>query len=205
MARVLKRVGQPKFSFQNSQETSLKLVSGQFAVESICSLLSLTCREQAVAEAICSRSNSSSSPDGISYKLLKSVMRRIIRPLNIIYIIHSIFPSAWKHVVVIPLYKEHGYTSDVSSYRPISLCSSQGKILEKIVNTQLKAYLSYNNLMPDGQHGFTSGKSTLTNLLKFEAFIGDYILAGYSHDIISFDFRKAFEKNTSCQSYTGAH
>ena len=74
------------------------------------------------------------------------------------------------------------------------LCSNMGKVLEKIVNSQLTAYLSNNNLMHVGQHGITSGKSNLTNILTFEAFIAIYMLAGHSYDIISIDFIKAFEE-----------
>ena len=77
-------------------------------------------------EAFKSCNNSSSSPDGISFKLLKAVMLRIIRPLNIIYqqsLNQGIFPRIWKHAVVIPLYKGQGGRSCVSSYRPVSLCS----------------------------------------------------------------------------------
>ena len=62
-------------------------------------------------EALKSCNNSSSSPDGISFKLLKGVMLRIIRSLNIIYqqsLNQGIFTHIWKHAVVIPLYKGRG-------------------------------------------------------------------------------------------------
>ena len=72
----------------------------------ILSLLNST--EFVVMEALKSCNNSSSSPDGISFKLLKAVMLRIIRPFNIIYqqsLNQGIFPRIWQHAVVIPLYK----------------------------------------------------------------------------------------------------
>ena len=46
--------------------------------------------------------------------------------------------------------------------------------------------------MHDGQHEFKLGKSTLPNMLTFKACIVDYVC--YSYDILSFDFKKAFEK-----------
>ena len=47
--------------------------------------------------------------------------------------------------------------------------------------------------MRDGQHRFTSSKSTLINMLTFEAFIADNMLADHSHDIMCFNKEKAFE------------
>ena len=48
--------------------------------------------------------------------------------------------------------------------------------------------------MHDVQHRFTSGKSALTSMLTFEAVVTVYMLVGHSYDIISIDFKKAFEK-----------
>ena len=55
-------------------------------------------------------------------------------------------------------------------------------------------YLYGNGLLHDGQHDFTRGKSTLTNLLTFDSYVSDCVIAGYSFDIIAFDSKKAFEK-----------
>jgi hypothetical protein len=157
----------------------------------------LNCTESAVADALRDCSNSCCCPDYISFKTLKSVAGLIIKPMSIIIqqsFHEGIFPKIWKHAVVIPLYKGRGSRSDVGSYRPISLCSCLGKIAEKIVHKQLTAYLISNELLNKGQHGFTKGKSTLTNLLIFDKYIMDCQLAGHSYDVISFDFKKAFEK-----------
>ena len=94
----------------------------------------LNSSEFVVMEALKSCNNSSSSPDGISFKLLKAVMLRIKRPLKIIYqksLNRGIFPHLWKHAVVIPLHKGRGGRSYVLSYRPVSLCSCLGNILDK--------------------------------------------------------------------------
>ena len=44
------------------------------------------------------------------------------------------------------------------------------------------------------QHGFTVGRSTLTNLLNCDAAIADIMLAGHSYDLLLFEFMKAFDK-----------
>ena len=90
------------------------------------SQLYFNCNEQIVAEAMHNCSNSNSSPDGISFCLLKRISRYIVRPLNIVRqqsFNPGVFPSRWKHAVIAPLYKEKGDHSFLSSDRPIRLCS----------------------------------------------------------------------------------
>ena len=92
----------------------------------------LNSTELAAAEATCS--NASSSPNGISFEILKTDSRQIIKPLNIIFQ-HSLqggkFPLAWKHAVIIPLFKGRGKLSKVTAYRFISLCQCIRKVLGK--------------------------------------------------------------------------
>ena len=150
-----------------------------------------------VAEAMHDCSDSNSSLDGISFCLLKRISRQVFRPLNIICqqsFNAEIFPSRWKHAVIVPLYKGKGDRSFSSSYRPISLCSCLGKIMEKLVQSQFFAYLKTNDLLLPEQHGFMPGKSTLSNLLSCDAVIADLVAGGHCYDIISFDFLKAFDK-----------
>ena len=95
--------------------------------------------EQMVAEAMHNCSNSNNSPDGINFCLLKRISRHVVRPPNIVCQLPfnaGVFPSRWKHAVIVPLYKGKGDRSFSSSYRPISLCSCFGKIMEKLVHSQ---------------------------------------------------------------------
>ena len=168
----------------------------------ILSLLNST--EFLVMEALKSRNNSLSSHDGMSFKLLKAVKLRIIRSLNIIYqksLNQGIFPRIWKNAVVIPLYKGRDGRSCVSSYRPVSLCSCLGKVTEKIVHTQLLSFLHGNELLYCGQHYFTPGKSTLTNMLTIDAYIANCQLLKHPCDIMSFDFKKSFRKGATPKGY----
>ena len=66
--------------------------------------------------------------------------------------------------------------------------------MEKIVNKQLRTFLSEFDFLDSSQHGFTAGRSTLTNLLSTDANISNILSKKHSFDIISFDFLKAFEK-----------
>ena len=160
-------------------------------------LSQFNCTEGDIIAALKSCSSSNSSPDGISYRIIKSVARYILYPLKVIsqHSFHdSVFPSIWKQAVVIPVYKGRDDRAAVQSYRPISLCNCLSKVLKKIVCSQLTSYLSVNNLLHGSQHGFVAGKSTLTNLLTTDRLIADAVAAGHPYDIVSFDFRKAFDK-----------
>ena len=117
------------------------------------------CQELIVAEAIANCSASNASPDSISYSFLKKFSQYLVRPLNIVFqqsMFVRKFPSMWKHTIIILLYKGRGDRLP-SSYRPISLCSCAGKLLEHIMQGQLMAYFNSNDLLRKYQHGFTAG------------------------------------------------
>ena len=51
---------------------------------------------------------------------------------------------------------------NVANYRPISLLSSVGKLLKKLLNRRLSNHLQENNLYNKHQHGFCSQRGTET-------------------------------------------
>ena len=69
----------------------------------------------------------------------------------------SIFPDELKLGKIIPIPKSK-VMKYVTNWRPISLLSLPGKLLEKLVHKQLVWYLRYNNLLSEQQHGFISAK-----------------------------------------------
>ena len=77
---------------------------------------------------------------------------------------------------------------DNNNYRPVSLISIVGKLLESIIRDQVQKFLDENKLIHSSQHGFTNGKSCLTNLTEFFYRIFEW------YDIINLDFSKAFDK-----------
>ncbi len=55
-------------------------------------------------------------------------------------IVTGIFPTAWKHALVAPLF-ESGDVDDLGNFRPILLQPIVSKILEKVVSVQLTQFL----------------------------------------------------------------
>ena len=73
------------------------------------------------------------------------------------------FPDACKIAKVKPLFKK-GSKSDPSNYRPISLLPLLSKVLERVVLSQIKEFLSFNKILYDYQSGFRKNYSTDTYL-----------------------------------------
>ena len=95
---------------------------------------------------------------------------------------------------VISLFKGKSSRGEPTSYRPFSFCQAIGKILERIVHTQLVKYIDDNQLLCSRQQGFSLRRSTLTNLLDSQAKICDIVNSRHPFDILSLDFAKAFDK-----------
>lgn len=101
------------------------------------------------------------------------------------------FPSMWKLSYVTPVFKD-GDRSDIKSYRSISKISLFAKLFESIVADKLTPY--FDQIIINQQHGFTKGRSTITNLLTYEETLLEALESGYQVDVIYTDFSKAFDR-----------
>lgn len=76
----------------------------------------------------------------------------------------GIVPIAWKTAYVTPIYKRKGDRSQVRNYRPISITSCVGKILESLLNDALTNHLLSNSLISASQFGFLPKHSAVDQL-----------------------------------------
>lgn len=72
--------------------------------------------------------------DNIQNIILKNLPKKAI--VQFMYIVNaalkiSYFPTAWKTGLIIPIRKAGKKSTEVSSYRPISLLPTMGKIIKK--------------------------------------------------------------------------
>nr|AAB04627.1 reverse transcriptase [Chironomus tentans] len=104
------------------------------------------------------------------------------------------FPKVWKHAKVIPIPKPGKPTNEVSSYRPISLVSSISKILERILLNRINDHLEDNNIIPNQQCGFRTGRSTSHQLIKVIKTAKENINNKKSTGMIFLDVEKAFDR-----------
>src|ERR1700690_3266471 len=105
---------------------------------------------------------------------------------------HQYVPSDWKRSFVIPVHK-NGPCSNPSNYRPISITSIICRTMERVIKDQLVSYLTKSNLICMEQHGFSKGKSILTNLLESTSDWHWNIESHSSVDVIYLDLSKAFD------------
>ena len=75
-------------------------------------------------------------------------------------------PKYWKTAVLIPLLKKNKPKSAPSSYRPISLTSCIGKLVERMINERLNWWLEHNNIITPCQAGFRSNYTTEDQLIR---------------------------------------
>ena len=96
----------------------------------------------------------------------------------------------FREALVIPVHK--GGRKDkleASSYRPIAILPALSKVLETIVVDQLVEHLDHHGLLPQAQHGFRRGHSTITALVKSLS----QWTKGKGVAIASFDYSAAFD------------
>ena len=95
---------------------------------------------------------------------------------------------------VIPLYKgaDSGSKFLYTNYRPITILNSISKVLEKVVEKQLRSYFDFNDLFSTSQYGFRSKRSTAQALLDLINFAHDSLNSGSKAISIFIDLAKAF-------------
>ena len=122
-------------------------------------------------EAIQSAGNTSVGPDGLHYHFFRKLPRKslefILTTFNSLWSKH-VFPGAWKEALVIPLPKPGKDKQNPENYRPISLTSCFGKLLEKMVVKRLNWMIAENNIISKFQSGFRSQHSTMDHLVRLE-------------------------------------
>ncbi|CAM5167759.1 unnamed protein product [Natator depressus] len=87
-----------------------------------------------------------------------------------------------------------GSRGDPGNYRPVSLTSVPGKLVETIGKNKIVRHIDEHNVLGKSQHGFCKGKSCLTNLLEFFEGVNKHVDKGDPVDIVYLDFQKAFDK-----------
>lgn len=138
---------------------------------------------------------SSSGLDEITPKMIKFCEDELIKPLLVtinMSLKQGVFPKKLKIGKILPKHKQ-GDRTEAANYRPITLLSTFSKILEKVVLKRLQDHLKQNNLQTNKQHGFTSGKSTITAIAEYAEYIADNLEAGNTVVSIYLDLSKAFD------------
>ncbi|KFV99092.1 hypothetical protein N327_10752, partial [Fulmarus glacialis] len=88
----------------------------------------------------------SMGPDGIHPRVLRELAEVLIKPLRIIHQqswLTREVPGAWKLANVTPIYMK-GRKEDPGNYRPVSLTSVLGKVMEQIMLSAMTGHVQDN-------------------------------------------------------------
>ncbi|XP_065561288.1 uncharacterized protein LOC136027757 [Artemia franciscana] len=88
-----------------------------------------------------------------------------------------------------------GYNRDVAeNYRPISIASAVGKVLESFMNSAVTKHLVFNEMLTSKEHSFRQGKLTETSLLDAYKYVTELVDQRVDVDVVLLDFAQAFDK-----------
>jgi len=104
-------------------------------------------------------------------------------------------PQSWRNAVIIPLLKRDKPAGDVTSYRPISLTSCLGKLMERMVANRLYHLAESRGLLTEDQTGFRAQRSTEDQILRVTQTISDGFQArpALRSVMALLDFSKAYD------------
>ncbi|XP_053406441.1 uncharacterized protein LOC123527061 [Mercenaria mercenaria] len=160
-------------------------------------LSSIHISQQDVTDAISTINPSKScGSDMVSPRLLKEGSSVLAAPLAIFFnklITESYFPSVWKTANVTPIYKKSN-PSDPQNYRPISLLSCVGKLMERCIHKHFFNFLTQNNILSSYQSGFIRGDSTINQLVYIYNDICKAMDDGKEVRVVFCDISKAFDR-----------
>ncbi|KAG0444799.1 hypothetical protein HPB47_013367 [Ixodes persulcatus] len=130
-----------------------------------------TVDELKAALAQCTR-RSAPGPDGVTYQALRNIDEchypNLLDALNHVWQTSEI-PDAWKLSHVIPIPKSGKPLTSPESYRPISMTSCVGKLLERLVLRRLTWHLDATEALPAVKRLLMQCRQLLGLLRKFRA------------------------------------
>ena len=138
----------------------------------------------------------SCGPDLINPRLLKEGAAVLKYPLTMIFnssITRCDFPKTWKMANVTPIHKKDD-KSLPSNYRPISLLSIVGKLMERCIHKHIYNYVMEHKLITPFQSGFIKNDSTTYQLLKLNHTFCEAVDQGKEVRCVFCDISKAFDR-----------
>ncbi|KAK7094328.1 hypothetical protein V1264_007968 [Littorina saxatilis] len=136
-------------------------------------------------------------PDGVTNEMLKHLgplaKRTLLKLFNESWKTGTV-PAIWKKATIIPIHKKGKEKKNPNSYRPISLLSCLGKLLERVINRRLLYFLEDRNILSPTQTGYRRHRSTEDQLALIAQDIENAFQEKKKVVAVFFDLTKAFDK-----------
>ena len=133
--------------------------------------------------------------DNINTFMLKLIITRtssVITDIINTSFEQKVFPDKWKKALIKPIPKID-FPIKESDFRPISLLCTLSKIIEKLANRQICAYLNKHNLLDPYQSAYKPNHSCTTAHLKITEDILEALDDSEVSLLVLLDFSKAFD------------
>jgi hypothetical protein len=141
------------------------------------------------------KNNKSPGPDGIPNEAIKVVIKTYPELLLKMYnccLKEGAFYKGWKEQRLILLRKGKKPLDQPSSYRPLCLLDTMGKVLEGLILERLKDFVERKCPLSERQYGFRSGKSTIDAVRDVRDRAWEARRQGAYCALIGIDIRNAF-------------
>jgi hypothetical protein len=135
------------------------------------------------------------SRSGIPKRVLRHLPMRAITFLTKLFnavIRRQYFPPVWKHARVLPILKPWKDPIQPSSYRPVSLLDTVGKIFEKILLSRVLRAVNESGLLRDEQFAFRPKHRTTLQLARLVERVNRNFDERLLNGAVSLDVAKAF-------------
>ncbi|CAB0030715.1 unnamed protein product [Trichogramma brassicae] len=115
------------------------------------------------------RDQAAPGPDGIPNLALKAAVgacKDVFRRVFTACLREGCFPACWKRQRLVLMLKPGKPAFEPSSYRPLCMLDTAGKLLERIIADRLEAFTKGPAGLADSQFGFRKGRSTIDAIQK---------------------------------------
>ncbi|GBM93049.1 Putative protein in type-1 retrotransposable element R1DM [Araneus ventricosus] len=140
--------------------------------------------------------NKAPGNDGIDFIIIKQIFKScpsILRNFFNKCLQFQRFPKSLKEGIIVLFHKKGKEPRNISSYRPITLLPTLGKLLEKLLLQRFNYYLEKNNKLHDQQYGFRQGKSVDLALSTLVSKLEEAKRKDLQTLFISIDIKGAFD------------
>ena len=148
------------------------------------------------------KANAATGPDDIPAYVIRNIAQFIAPSITSLFnssLATGCYPSEWKKANVTAVYKRKGSKSDAANYRPISILSILGRVLEKAVCAQLQLFCDTNSIIPKQQFGFRKHSSCELALVAATDSWMKEVSSGKFVGALLIDISKAFDSISHAQ------